>query len=366
MSRDGFQTIKAAGQNFQIDDKYRMMKVMGHGAYGVVISVKDQTNGQEYAIKKAHNVFEYPEDAKRILREMKMMRTFDHPNVIRMVDLIPPPPGAREFEDIYIVQDLMDTDLRRILESPQSLSMDHIKYFVAQILRGLRYLHSANIIHRDLKPENILARHDCRLKICDFGLSKIHHDEEHTHTQYVTTRWYRAPEIMLNVVNYTKSIDVWSAGCIFAEFFTRKPLLMGNDYRDQLNKTFNLFGTPTAQELEIITSAGARRFVSGLPQKVAVPLERIFPQYSQETDALDLLKNMLLPHHPSRISIDDALGHPFISSLRDPRQERIADFEPYDTSFENEDLDKRRLQELMWDEMRALRPQIGQIPKFPI
>jgi mitogen-activated protein kinase 1/3 len=354
-----YQNFKAAGQMFTIESKYKLMKIMGHGAYGVVISAKDTMNGQEYAIKKCHKVFEYPEDAKRILREMKLMRAFDHPNVIRMVDLIPPPPGSSVFEDVYIVQDLMDTDLRRIIESPQSLSMDHIRYFVCQILRGLRYLHSANVIHRDLKPENILARHDCRLKICDFGLSKVHLEEEETHTQYVTTRWYRAPEIMLNVVNYSKSIDVWSVGCIFAELFTRRPILMGSDYRDQLQKTFDMFGTPTTPELEIITSVGAKRFVQGLTPKRPVPMEQLFPAYANEPQALDLLEKMLKPHHPSRISVDDGLAHPFISSLRDPMYERVADFEPYDTAFEHENLDKPRLQELMWGEMMSLRPSLA-------
>jgi len=365
---DGFTSFKASGQLFTVYDRYQLIKTMGHGAYGVVVSVSDSHSGKSYAIKKCHNVFEYPEDAKRILREMKLMRTFDHPNVIRMIDLIPPPPGASTFEEIYIVQELMDTDLRRIIESPQNLTIDHIKYFVAQILRGLHYLHSANVIHRDLKPENILARHDCRLKICDFGLSKVHHDYEEekgaAHTQYVTTRWYRAPEIMLNVVQYTKSIDVWSAGCIFAELFSRSPILRGADYRDQLNKTFDLFGTPTPAEMDIITSAGAKRFCEGLPRKAPVPMEQIFPRFAHEQAALDLLKRMLIPHFPSRITIDDALGHPFISSLRDPAQEKTADFQPYDTSFEQEDLDKPRLQELMWDEMRTHNPQLGALPKF--
>jgi mitogen-activated protein kinase 1/3 len=355
---DDHQSFKAAGQTFTIDSKYRLIKVMGHGAYGVVISAQDKNTGQEYAIKKCHNVFDYTEDAKRILREMKLMRTFDHPNVIRMVDLIPPAAGATGFDDIYIVQDLMDTDLRRIIESSQSLSMDHIRYFVCQILRGLRYLHSANVIHRDLKPENILARHDCRLKICDFGLSKVHLEEDNTHTQYVTTRWYRAPEIMLNVVNYTKSIDTWSVGCIFAELLTRDPILKGKDYRSQLKATFDMLGTPKEDELDIITSIGAKRFVELLPPTKGTPFDKLFPEYAHETQGLDLMKSMLATYHPKRISIDDALAHPFIASLRDPQQEKTADFEPYDTAFEHEDLDKPRLQELMWDEMRSFRPSL--------
>jgi mitogen-activated protein kinase 1/3 len=353
-----YHSFRAAGQGFTVYDRYNLDRVMGHGAYGVVVSVTT-ASGEKYAVKKAHGVFTYNEDAKRILREMKLMKLFNHPNIIRMVDLIPPPPGSTNFEDIYIVQDLMDTDLRRIINSSQELSVNHLKYFVCQILRGLKYLHSANVLHRDLKPENILARHDCLLKICDFGLSKlVDEEEDYTKTQYVTTRWYRAPEIMLNVVNYTRSIDVWSVGCIFAELITREPIIKGKDYRDQLTKTFDLFGTPSGPHLDIVQSVGARNFVKNLPQRRARPMEMIFPSYRNEPEALDLLARMLTVHHPDRITVDEALAHPFLASLRDPTQEGVCENSSYDSSFEGEELDGARLRQLMWDEIREIHPEI--------
>jgi mitogen-activated protein kinase 1/3 len=121
-----------------------------------VISALDRESGQKVAIKKVSRAFEDPIDAKRILREIKLMKNFSHENVIRILDIIPPSPTTEDFEDVYIVQDLMETDLHRIIYSKQALTIDHIQYFIYQILRGLKYIHSANVLHRDLKVSSSL------------------------------------------------------------------------------------------------------------------------------------------------------------------------------------------------------------------
>ena len=164
-----FHEFKANGQSFVVPTRYALIRPIGHGAYGSVISAQDSGNGRKVAIKKIRRAFDDKIDAKRILREIKLMKKFVHENVIRILDLIPPSPAAEEFEDVYIVQDLMETDLHRIIYSRQPLTVDHIQYFVYQILRGLKYIHSANVLHRDLKPSNLLLNSNCDLKICDFG-----------------------------------------------------------------------------------------------------------------------------------------------------------------------------------------------------
>lgn len=131
-----------------------------------------------------------------------------------------------DFEDVYIVSELMDTDLHQIISSGQNLSDDHCQYFMYQILRGLKYIHSAQVLHRDLKPSNILVNENCDLKICDFGLARITDIEM---TGYVSTRYYRAPEIMLTWQHYDKAVDIWSVGCIFAEMLIGQPLFPGKD-----------------------------------------------------------------------------------------------------------------------------------------
>ena len=187
-----YHRFKASGQPFEVPARYELVKPIGHGAYGVVISALDKETTTKVAIKKVTRAFEDAIDAKRILREILLMKKFVHDNIIRIIDILPPPADADEYEDIYIVQDLMETDLHRIIYSRQALTIEHIQYFMYQILRGCKYLHSANVLHRDLKPSNLLLNSNCDLKICDFGLARGLEDEQTGGlTEYVVTRWYR-------------------------------------------------------------------------------------------------------------------------------------------------------------------------------
>jgi len=407
MSSTAFHEFKANGQPFLVPTRYSLIRPIGHGAYGVVISAQDSVSGKKVAIKKIRRAFDDKVDAKRILREIKLMKKFVHENVIRIIDLLPPAPAAEEYEDVYIVQDLMETDLHRIIYSRQPLTIDHIQYFVYQILRGLKYIHSANVLHRDLKvrlscifysfvslstysysshmtncissnflffarthlrimrnnqPSNLLLNSNCDLKICDFGLARGVEDEQSGGlTEYVVTRWYRAPEIMLVCQEYTKAIDVWSVGCIFAELLARSPFFPGDDYIAQLRLICEKLGRPDDEHLEFVTSERARRFIASLPNKPPLPMAELFPQHSGETDALDLLRRMLEFHPDRRITIDRALAHPFLASLHNPEDEPVANF-TFTFDFENEDLSREKVQELIWQEVRAYHPDIPESP----
>ena len=241
-----FHTFEVDKHKFTVDKRYSMIRSIGSGAYGVVISAKDFASGTNVAIKMIPKAFHDEIDAKRILREIKLLKHFHHTNIISIQDMMPPlARHVRDFRDVYIVTDLMETDLHRIIYSKQSLSLDHVQYFLYQIMRAVKYMHSANVLHRDLKPSNLLVNSNCDLKVCDFGLARgisPTHDQDLENdrrsslllTEYVVTRWYRAPEIMLACHEYSKPIDVWSAGCIFAELLGRKPYLAGDDYIDQV------------------------------------------------------------------------------------------------------------------------------------
>ncbi|MFQ6619920.1 hypothetical protein Gotur_001118, partial [Gossypium turneri] len=201
---------------------------------------------EEVAIKKIGNAFDNRIDAKRTLREIKLLCHMDHENVIAIKDIIRPP-QRESFNDVYIVYELMDTDLRQIIRSDQQLTDDHcrvartivdhavllLRYFVYQILRGLKYAHSANVLHRDLKPINLLLNANGNLKIVAFGLASTTSETDFM-TECIGTCWYLAPELLQNCSEYTAAVDIWSVGCILGEMMTRQPLFPGRDHVHQL------------------------------------------------------------------------------------------------------------------------------------
>lgn len=217
----------------------------------------------------------------------------------------------------------MEADLHQIIRSEQPLTDAHFQYFVYQILRGLKYIHSANVLHRDLKPGNLLVNADCELKICDFGLARGFTDKPDSSggfmTEYVATRWYRAPEIMLSFQSYTKAIDVWSVGCIFGELLGGKPMFRGRDYVDQLNQILAVLGTPDDATLKRIGSQRAQIYIRSLPKTPRVPFSRMYPRATPQ--ALDILDKMLTFDPAKRITVEDALKHPYLATYHDSTDE---------------------------------------------
>ena len=345
--REGTHSFVVSGTRFDVDEHYKLIKPIGHGAYGVVVSANNTKTKEKVAIKKIPRAFEDLIDAKRILREIKLLRHFKHENVVSLKDLLPPP-SLEGFEDVYMILDLMETDLHRIIYSRQALTDDHVQYFVYQILRSLKYLHSANVFHRDLKPSNLLLNGNCDLKVCDFGLARGVEGNNMELTEYVVTRWYRAPEIMLSCQEYTKAIDIWSVGCIFAELLGRKPLFPGDDYIHQLQIISDVIGTASDEDLKFVTSEKARRFMKSQEIKPKVPFKKLFPDANEK--ALDLLDKMLEFNPAKRITVEDALKHPYMADLHNPDDEPTC-AEEFDFDFEKADLTKEMIQELIYNEM---------------
>ena len=230
--------------SFNLRPRYEPQKIIGYGAYGIVIQARDTETDQLLAIKKLNKI-EDVVDIKRNLREIKCMRILKHESILSLKRVIHIQESPKEIGEIYLITELMETDLHRILKSDQELTDDHAQYFLYYLLRALKYIHSANIVHRDVKPSNILVNADCTIKICDFGLSRQIDSGLEDLTEYVVTRFYRAPEIMLSSHMYTKSVDIWSTGCTFAEILGRKVLFTGGNYIKQIDLIIKLLGTPS-------------------------------------------------------------------------------------------------------------------------
>lgn len=195
--KKGRQLTECSGVSMVVYNHYQILKRVGDGAYGVVFKAIDTSKNNELvAIKKMTEAFRDPRDAKRILREIKLLKFCDHPNIIKLKDIIKPetPTG---YHDIYLVMEFMEIDLDKTINSEQPLAPRLIQSMMWQLLNGIYYMHSADIIHRDIKPSNILLLKNCTLKLADMNLARKFDLDERI-TEYVVTRPYRAPEILLS------------------------------------------------------------------------------------------------------------------------------------------------------------------------
>lgn len=340
--------------------RYKIEEVIGKGSYGVVCSAYDTHLGEKVAIKKINDIFEHVSDATRILREIKLLRLLRHPDIVEIKHILLPP-SRREFKDIYVVFELMESDLHQVIKANDDLTPEHYQFFLYQLLRGLKYIHTANVFHRDLKPKNILANADCKLKICDFGLARVAFNDTPTAifwTDYVATRWYRAPELCGSFFSkYTPAIDIWSIGCIFAELLTGKPLFPGKNVVHQLDLMTDLLGTPSAEAIARIRNEKARRYLSSMRKKKPIPFSHKFP--NADPLALRLLERMLAFEPKDRPSADEALADPYFKGLakveREPSAQPVTKME---FEFERRRVTKEDVRELIYREILEYHPKM--------
>ncbi|CAE7264231.1 erkA [Symbiodinium sp. KB8] len=353
------QSTPVLGSNFQAPRRFTVLEAVGQGAYGVVCSAKDEHTGDTVAIKKIESAFDDITFAKRTLRELKILRHLRHENLIdiRYVFL----PGLKSsFEDIYVVSELMETDLASILKSPQPLSDEHCQFFIYQILRGLKFMHSAGVIHRDLKPRNLLVNSNCDLKICDYGLARLamSNGDFRPLTEYVCTRWYRAPEVLCSWADYGPAIDMWSLGCIFAEMLRRRPLLPGKNTQHQLQLIISNLGSPDASALNRINNEKCRKFIESLPrtQGRAALYEAVG---TVPPLVLELLDSTLQFNPDHRVTVDQALALQYLEQLHCPEDEpSSAALDLSDFEFERRKIDLAALREEIFLEALRYHPEV--------
>ncbi|KAG8852942.1 Mitogen-activated protein kinase [Tulasnella sp. 330] len=306
-------SFQALNQTFVVDSEYQFVKELGQGAYGCVVAAKHKRTGEGCAIKKITSINTKRILTKRCLREIKLLHHFrGHKNITCLydMDIIFEPNG--NFNEVYLYEELMEADLHAIVRSGQPLSDAHFQSFMYQTLCGLKYIHSANVLHRDLKPGNLLVNADCELKICDFGLARGYTPaggqappskaagNQGFMTEYVATRWYRAPEIMLSFANY------------------------------------------------------AQDYIRSLPIKPRIAFATLYPNANPL--AIDLLSKMLAFDPAKRISCEEALNHPYFSVWHDPSDEPVC-HSKFDFAFEEEE-SMEGMKKMIVDEVNSFRSMV--------
>jgi len=408
---------RGPADRWKIPPNYEVKQLIGTGSYGSVCEAYDRHKGRLVAIKRIGHMFEDLIDCKRILREIAILSNLNHDHIVRIYDIVAPS-NMKIFDELYIVMEICDSDLKKLCRTDVTLTPLHINTLLYNLLVGLRYLHSAGIYHRDLKPANCLVNQDCSVKICDFGLSRaIGEDQPHLQalpntprgeddqpsqvpvvphttrlkrhlTGHVVTRWYRAPELILLQENYTEAIDIWSVGCIYAELLgmlegtrteDRGPLFPGSscfplspdhkhksDYRyhtrgkhDQLNMIFNLFGTPGEADVDQLERDDAKKYIRCFASRDGEGLKNKFPMI--EDLSADILGRMLKFNPKQRIKVDGALDHALFADIRDPAREgKAAGYVSLD--FEKEpDLDETLLRKYFCREIRKYHSEVPEL-----
>ncbi|XP_014283037.1 mitogen-activated protein kinase 9-like isoform X1 [Halyomorpha halys] len=336
------------GLVFHVPVKYQNLSLVGSGSQGSVCAAFDTSNGERVAIKKLSRAFQNTVFARRAYRELTIMKLMNHKNVVKLLDVFTPQ-TYENFQDIYLVMDFVEATL----DSCGELNHKRLSFLLYQLLCGVKYLHSAGIIHRDLKPSNVGVNSNCTLKILDFGLSRaICHSWKMS--PYVVTRYYRAPEIILGI-GYKENVDIWSIGCIFGEIITGNVMFRGNDQIDQWNKIIELLGTPSKDFIDTLRP-DIQRYVQHLQYFPPTPFENIFHvlESDQNPEAMmdlrDLLSKMLIIDPRQRMSVDQALHHPYVFIWYEA-EEVLVTSPKYDRSIESLEYTLEQWKELIFAEI---------------
>ncbi|OIR57101.1 MAG: cyclin-dependent protein kinase CDK1/CDC2 [Amphiamblys sp. WSBS2006] len=286
---------------------YQKLEKIGEGTYGVVYKAKDRNTGKTVALKKIRLESDEEGVPSTAIREMALLKELDHPNIVRLLDIV------HSESRLYLVFEYCETDLKKIHEKTKEtggVSLQHTKKYIHQLLSGLYHSHARRILHRDLKPQNIFMK-DGELKIGDFGLARAFGVPVRTYTHEIVTLWYRPPEILLGGKHYSTGVDVWSAGCIFAELAGGKALFTGDSEIDQLFKIFRVLGTPTEETWPGVSSL--QDYAEDFPRWSAAPLADSVPRLCP--DGIDLLGKMLVYEAGKRISAKEALSHRYFAGM---------------------------------------------------
>uniref|UniRef100_A0A3B3TAG1 Mitogen-activated protein kinase 4 n=1 Tax=Paramormyrops kingsleyae TaxID=1676925 RepID=A0A3B3TAG1_9TELE len=323
MTAGGGDCIRSHSQLNDLGGRFVDLRPLGSGSTGPVLSAVDRRSGQRVAVKRLP--MRDAVSVKRALREVKITRRLRHDNVVAVHEVLGPRgqvlrPGAICLPALYVVQECMQTDLARLLEDGP-LPAGHATLLFYQLLRGLKFIHSANVLHRDLKPANIFVNVDqLMLKIGDFGLARIV-DPRYSHKGYLSeglvTKWYRSPRLLLSPNNYTKAIDMWAAGCILAEMLTGRMLFAGAHELEQMQLILDTVPVLREEDQQELLKVMPSYISQGWEVKRS--LRELLPEV--DVEAVDFLERILTFNPMDRLTAEDALSHHFLRQYSCPEDE---------------------------------------------
>ncbi|XP_058848107.1 MAPK/MAK/MRK overlapping kinase-like isoform X1 [Acipenser ruthenus] len=287
--------------------EYRIIGKIGEGTFSEVVKAQSLQDGGYYACKKMKQRFESTEQVNNLREIQAMRRLSPHPNILQLHEVL----HDRKTGSLSLICELMEMNVYELIRGRRDpLPENKIKSYMYQLCKSLDHMHRNGIFHRDVKPENILIRRDV-LKLADFGSCRSVYSKP-PYTEYISTRWYRAPECLLTDGHYSYKMDMWSAGCVFFEIVSLNPLFPGSNELDQISRIHDVLGTPDGAVLRKFKQSRAMRF--DFPPKKGSGISRLIPRSSSES--LSLMYEMLQYEPEERTSSKAALQHPYFKELR--------------------------------------------------
>lgn len=288
-------------------DRYERICKIGEGSYGIVFKCRHKETGNVVAIKKFVETEDDPLIRKIAMREIRMLKQFKHENLVNLIEVF------RKKRKLHLVFEYCEhTVLDELERHPKGIAEHHVKRMVWQTIRGIQFCHKNSCIHRDVKPENILITKDGTVKLCDFGFARLLNGPGAEYTDYVATRWYRSPELLVGDTVYGPPVDIWAIGCLFGEMLTAQPIWPGKSDVDQLYLIQKTLGHLLPRHKKVFHT---NQFFQGvrLPSTpITNPLEKKYANYDKH--ALSFLKDCLQMNPEERTTSAEALTHPYFHS----------------------------------------------------